>query len=282
MIVDAHQHFWSLARDDYGWLQPELTPLYRDFLPCDLEPLLRRSGISKTVLVQAAPTEAETEFMLELAFANPFIGAVVGWADMERPDFSRRLARLIDLGRGCLKGIRPMVQDIPDPAWLAAPQLDASFQVLAESGLAFDALVRPVHLPFLAERLRRTPSLRVVIDHAAKPAIADGQFDDWRRALGKLAAESSVACKLSGLLTEAGAGWRSETIRPYIETILGHFGPERVLWGSDWPVLELAADYESWLELTMEALSGLTAHDRSAVMGGNAWRFYQIDGEQLP
>jgi L-fuconolactonase len=278
VIVDAHQHFWSLARGDYAWLGPELEPLFRDYLPTDLQPLLRRAGVARTVLVQAAPTEEETQFMLEIAFANPFVAGVVGWVDMERPDFAERLASTKRFSKGYLKGIRPMVQDIADDGWIASPHLDGAFGALAASGLAFDALVKPRHLPYLTERMRRTPALRVVIDHGAKPAIADGDFTAWHQALGVLARETSAMCKLSGLLTEAGPGWTASIIRPYADAILALFGPDRVLWGSDWPVLNLVADYESWLHLTMDSLAGLPADAQAAVLGGNARRFYDWEG----
>lgn len=276
MIVDAHQHFWSLQRPDYGWLTPDLAPLYRDYLPEDLQPLLAASGVDRTVLVQAAATEAETRYLCELAGRCGFVAGIVGWVDMTRGDFAARLEALRSHAAGRLKGIRPMLQDLADDAWVATPGLDDAFEALAQSTLAFDALVFPRHLPWLQQRLDRTPQLRVVIDHAAKPPIARGALEDWREALAPLARREGVYCKLSGLLTEAGPGWQPAQVRPFIDCVLDLFGSERVLWGSDWPVLNLVADYPGWFELAQTCLAGHGAAAVDRVFGGNATHFYRL------
>lgn len=276
MRIDAHQHFWELRRGDYAWLTPELTPLFRDFLPSDLAPHLADAGIDATVLVQAAATEAETHFLLDIAQSTRFVAGVVGWLDLGRSDFADRAASLSATGGGYLKGIRPMIQDIAGDAWVAAPTLDAAFNTLADLGLVFDALVRPRHLPYLAARLRRSPRLRVVIDHAAKPDIAGGSYDSWRAALEPFSRTTGVMCKLSGLLTEATPGCPTADIDRYARSVLDMFGPERVIWGSDWPVVNLTSDYESWFSMTLDALAHLGASDRDLILGGNACHFYSI------
>lgn len=273
--IDAHQHCWRLERGDYAWLTPELAPLYRDFEPADLAPLLRAAGITRTVLVQAAPTDAETDFLLELADKQPFIGAVVGWVDMTRPDLRQRLSTLARHPR--FRGVRPMLQDLPDPRWVLDPALTAAFNALIELDLTFDALVRPVHLAPLRELMNRHPALRVVIDHGAKPDIAGGGFAAWSKALATIGAETQAYCKLSGLVTEAAAGWSAADIESYARHILQVFGPTRTLWGSDWPVLNLAGDYAGWSALADTLLGSLQPNELAAVRGGTAARFYRIE-----
>lgn len=272
--IDAHQHFWLLSRGDYDWLTPALAPIHRDFLPKDLVPFLARAGIEGTVLVQAAATEAETTFMLSLAERHGFILGVVGWTDFEAADAPERIARLA--GHPKLKGLRPMIQDIADDDWMLRPQLDAAFSAMIGQGLVFDALVLPRHLGNLRQLLERHPTLRTVIDHCAKPAIAAGDFAGWARDMKRLAEESGAFCKLSGLVTEAGVGWSVETLRPCVEHVLAHFGPDRLIWGSDWPVCTLAAGYGEWVEATDRLLQGCTDAERAAILGGNAARVYRL------
>src|SRR5579871_3324633 len=239
--VDCHQHFWRLDRGDYGWLTPELGPIHRDFLPGDLAPLIAAAGVTRTVLVQAAPTEAETHFLLSLAEATPFVAGVVGWVDFETRDAVHRIEALA--ARPGLIGLRPMIQDIVDDRWMLREGVQPALAAMAAEGLTFDALVLPRHLPVLREFLARHPALDVVIDHAAKPDIASGRFDAWARDMRAIAAETRVTCKLSGLVTEAAAGWTVETLRPYVDLLVEAFGADRLMWGSDWPVLNLNASY---------------------------------------
>jgi L-fuconolactonase len=272
--IDAHQHFWRPARGDYGWLTPDLAPLYRDFLPADLAPLLERAAISGTVLVQAAPTEAETMFMFGLAEAHPFIEGVVGWTDFEAPDAAERIAALAAHPK--LVGLRPMIQDLPDDDWMLRPELTPAFDALVVHDLVFDALVFPRHLRNLATLLARHPNLRTVVDHGAKPAIASGEIADWASGIATIARETAAFCKLSGLVTEAGEGWSVERLRPYVDHLLAEFGPTRLIWGSDWPVCTLAAEYEDWLHATDTLLQSCTAAEREAILGGNAIRVYRL------
>ena len=273
MRIDAHQHFWTLARGDYGWLTPELDALYRDFSPEDLRPHLARERIDRTVLVQAAPTLAETHHLLELARRTEFVAAVVGWVDLEDPDVA-----LAELAREpLLRGVRPMIQDEPDPEWMLGPSLDPALRGLAALGLRFDALVQPRHLVPLLRFVERHPDLPVVIDHGAKPDIASGAFDDWAEPLAALARSGDVYCKLSGLITEAGPEWKPADLAPYVDHLLQVFGPARLLWGSDWPVVDLAGGHSSWCDATRVLLSGLSNEDRAQILGRTAARFYGIE-----
>ncbi|MCB2136145.1 MAG: amidohydrolase family protein [Rhodobacteraceae bacterium] len=274
MRIDAHQHFWTIARGDYGWLTPAMGPIYRDFAPADLAPLLERAGIEGTVLVQAAPTRAETDFLLKTAAATPFVLGVVGWAEFQSPDAADDIAALAR--EPDLVGLRPMIQDIPDPDWMLRPDLAPAFGAMSIAGLTFDALTLPRHLGRLRTLLAQYPSLRTVIDHGSKPRIEAGDFDDWARDMAGIARDTTAFCKLSGLVTEAGADWTVERLRPYVDHLLETFGPMRLIWGSDWPVCTLAASYERWLETTGSLLDGLDKGEHAAIMGGNAITAYNL------
>ena len=276
-LVDAHQHFWRLSRGDYAWLTPELRALYRDFEPGDLAPLLAANNVAATVLVQAAATEEETHFLFELARKHSFIKGVVGWTDFAAADVASRIAALAAAGGGVLKGLRPMIQDIADPDWVRRPELDAAFAAMIAHDLAFDALVKPAHIPALLARLARHPLLRTVIDHAAKPDIAQGGFDAWAPSLERLARETEAYCKLSGLLTEARPGATLDDLAPYVEHVFACFGPERVLWGSDWPVLDLASDYPGWLDMARRLVGRYAPGFEAKVFGETAAQFYRLE-----
>lgn len=276
MRIDAHQHFWTLQRNDHGWLTPDTGSIYRDFLPDELRPLLAASGIAGTVLVQAAPTVAETEFLLAIADAHPFVRGVVGWVDFESADAGEMIGRLAT--HEALVGLRPMIQDLPDDAWMLRPELDAAFRGLEKHDLTFDALTFPRHLKHLRTLLARHPGLRTVIDHGSKPRIAEAAFDEWADDMAALARETEAFCKLSGLVTEAGTGWDVDRLRPYVSHLLETFGPQRLIWGSDWPVCTLAASYGEWLEATGRLLEGLSDSERDAVFGGNAAKAYRLRG----
>ncbi|GHD62025.1 hydrolase [Thalassobaculum fulvum] len=274
-IIDAHQHFWRLARGDYGWLTRDFEPLYRDFMPADLLPLMRANGVVGTVLVQAAPTEAETRFLLDIADAHPFVRGVVGWTDFEAADVPERIAALAAHPR--LVGLRPMVQDLGDDDWLLRDDLAPAFRAVVEHDLAFDALVLPRHLPRLAALRDRHPDLRIVVDHGAKPAISDRLYEAWAADIAAIAADGRSVCKLSGLATEAGPEWTPDRLRPYVGHLLECFGPRRLIFGSDWPVLTLVGSYDDWISAVHGYLAPLPSDDRAAVLGGNAVRVYRLD-----
>lgn len=272
--IDAHFHSWQLARGDYGWLTPQLKPIYRDVAVPDWWREARPHGLKGGVLVQAAPTEAETLHLLALADAHPEVLGVVGWVDWLAGDAPERIAQLARHPR--LKGLRPMLQDMADPDWILQAALAPCLQAMIDHDLVFDALVKPVHLPRLKVLARRHPRLRVVIDHAAKPDIAHGQWQDWADGMAELARDTAWFCKLSGLLTECGPAPQADAARRWARHVLNEFGAERVLWGSDWPVLELAADYTSWWQETRHLLAHLPPAQQHAVLGGNARRAYQL------
>ncbi len=280
--VDAHLHFWHLARGDYHWLTPAAGPLYRDFAPADIAATLAARDIGAAVAVQAAPTEAETRYLFALARAEPRIAAVVGWTDFEAADAGARIAALHRDGAGRLQGLRPMVQDIADPGWLAHPELDAAFEALIAHDLAFDALVRPRHFPALQARLRRHPALRVVIDHAGKPDIAGDGFAAWADGLAALAAHPGVHCKLSGLLSEAGPGAGADALAPYVAQLFACFGPQRLMWGSDWPVLTARHAYGEWLALATALVRAQDATAEAAVFAATAIDFYRLPAQADP
>ncbi|WP_419740792.1 amidohydrolase family protein [Ruegeria sp.] len=274
MRIDAHQHFWAVARGDYGWLTPDLDVIYRDFTADDLAPMLNDAGIEGTVLVQAAPTVAETEYMLSLADETPFIKGVVGWVDFEASDAATQIAALD--AHPALVGLRPMIQDIADPQWMLGDALTPAFTELIARGLTFDALTLPQHLGPLRKLLARHPDMKVVIDHGSKPLIRDAIIEGWAADMAALASETNAWCKLSGLVTEAAPDWTVDDLRPYVDHLLNSFGPSRLIWGSDWPVCTLASSYERWLETTDLLLSQLSRSERDAVMGGNAARAYNL------
>ena len=270
--IDAHQHFWRIDRGDYGWLTPRSGAIHRDFLPADLAPILARHRIDATILVQAAPTIAETRFLLELATAAPFVAGVVGWVPFEAPDAADQIALLA--AQPGLVGLRPMVQDEPDDDWILRPALRGAFDAMVAHRLVFDALVLPRHLSRLARVLDRHPHLAIVVDHGAKPHIRAGEIATWRADMAIVAAHPNVTCKLSGLVTEAPAGAGLATLKPFIDALLDLFGPQRLIWGSDWPVVELAGGYDRWYALAQDALRDLDDDQRAAVFGGNAARVY--------
>ena len=272
LLIDGHQHFWRVERGDYGWLTPDRADLFRDFGPEDLRPILARHGIDRTVLVQAAPTVAETEFLLEIAAATPFVAGVVGWADFEAPDAADLIARLAK--NPLLIGLRPMVQDIADDDWLLRPELDPALRSLVAHGLVLDALTLPRHLSRLLVVLDRHPDLMVVVDHGSKPPIRERRLDPWRADIAAVAARPNAVCKLSGLVTEAASDWTAAVLRPCVYHLLAVFGPQRLLWGSDWPVVTLAGGYDRWREAALALLSDLDEPERAAILGGNAERTY--------
>jgi len=273
--VDAHQHFWRPRRGDYGWLTPEAHPgLYRDFLPEHLAPLLADAGVTRTVLVQAAPSEAETGFLLELARDADFIAGVVGWVDLDAADAPARIEKLAADAK--LVGLRPMLQDLPDDDWIRRPALRPALQAMAGAGLAFDALVKPRHLPALRRFLDAWPQLRVVVDHGAKPDIAAGALSPWSDEIRGLARESGAFCKLSGLATEAGPHWATETLQPFADVLVEAFGPDRLMWGSDWPVVNEAGGYLAWRAAAEALTRTLAPEARAAVFGATAAAFYGL------
>lgn len=270
--VDAHHHVWRLDRGDYGWITPDMA-IHRDYGLNDLRPLL--VGIDSTVLVQAAPTEAETDYLLEVARGSQgLVKAVVGWIDLAASDAT---ARINQRARDpLLKGLRPMLQDIPDTYWIFRDEVKPALHAMAETGLCLDALIQPRHLPLMQIFANLHPKLKIVIDHAAKPPIASKTMQPWADDLARLASDSNVFCKLSGLATEAGEEWQINDLRPWVEHIFECFGPSRIMWGSDWPVVELTTTYQRWHTIAQRFLFRYDLPERDEIMCDTAVRFYGL------
>jgi len=282
MIIDAHQHFWNPARGDYGWLKPD-NPIHRVFSPADLRPLLAQSGVDATILVQAAPTPAETDYMLGIARQTPWILGVVGWIDLQAGDAEDAIRGRAD--DPLFLGVRPMLQDLSDPDWILQSHLALALKAIAAEGLVFDALILSHQIGTIIELAKRHPHLSIVLDHAAKPPLGDADGTaEWVRSMETLAGLPNVACKVSGLLTEVRRGGGADDVSRAIGILFDLFGPDRLLWGSDWPVLTLsdcfagAGDYQGWFELAREAIAAKYPGAVRAVMGGNAQRIYRPGG----
>ncbi|HEX7390053.1 MAG TPA: amidohydrolase family protein [Acidiphilium sp.] len=268
MRIDAHLHLWRIARGDYGWLTPDL-PICRDYDLADAR--AAAADIDGVVLVQAAPTGAETRLLLDIAReSNGFVRGVVGWTDLAAPDAPERIATLAT--DPLLKGLRPMLQDIADPDWILHADVARGLDAMARAGLSLDLLIRPVHLPHCLTLARRHPGLAMVIDHCAKPDIAGGDFAPWAGLMETVAAETGISCKLSGLVTEAAGN----DIAPFARHAIRTFGPDRLIWGSDWPVLTLAGTYRNWRDTALALVEPELPGAGAKIFGGNAVRFYKL------
>ena len=278
LIVDSHQHFWQVGRFDYPWMTPEVDVLCHDYLPGQLEPILQDNGVHQTVLVQASNSVAETQWLLSLADQNPFIAGVVGWVDLQSADVGRQLDDLAAHPK--FKGVRHLVESEPADDWLSQESVLRGLRELSSRGLSYDLLVHRRHLKYAKTAINECPDLRFVIDHLAKPPIARDEIDEWARDLKPMASARNVWCKLSGLVTEASwTSWRVEDFIPYVDKALEYFGPQRMMFGSDWPVCSLAASYEQVLELFQTLLADLSEGDRESIFAKNASEFYRIEDE---
>lgn len=278
MQIDAHQHYWHPARGDYAWMPRDVPVFYRPYAPPDLAPELAAHGIDATVLVQAAATVGETEYLLGIADATPSVASVVGWIDFENPDDDATLKRLAHHPK--FAGVRPMIQDIPDDDWMLRDDVQWGFRAIADAGLTFDALGFPRHLANFLTILTRYPGMRVVVDHCMKPQIgehSESSFRFWADGMARIAGETGAFCKFSALVTEAGEDWTVEDLRPYADHVLTVFGPERVMWGSDWPVCRYRCEYGVWRAAAETLTAHLSGADRARVFGSTAAAFYGID-----
>ena len=276
MIIDAHQHFWKLDRGDYPWPNETVADIFRDFEPADLAPLLAAAGVDRTVLVQATETVAETEFLLQIASDVDWVAGVVGWVDLAAPDAPKVIDRLQQ--NSALKGLRPMLQNTEETGWILSDTVAPALSHMADLGLCFDALIQPRHLEAISQIARLHPSLPIVIDHIAKPKLGGARMPDakWMQGMRRLAELPNVHCKLSGLVTEIGPAWTMSDLAPFAAHVLQVFGPDKTLFGSDWPVVNLASTYAGWRDTVDELLSTLSAVDRAKIMGGNAQAFYGL------
>jgi len=275
--VDAHHHIWDLTVRDQPWTT-ELPPLRRSFGFAELSPHLQTHDVDGTVLVQTITVAGETPELLDLAARQPMVLGVVGWVNLADPDVAGRLAELRAAPGGQhLAGIRHQVQEEPDPRWLCRPDVRRGLAAVADAGLAYDLLITPPQLAAAIETVADLPELRFVLNHAGKPRIRDRQLEPWRDLIGQLARHGNVTCKLSGLVTEADpAAWAVDDLRPYADTLFDTFGPERLMFGSDWPVCLLAASYDQVITAAEQLTAGLSGAERAAVFGGTAARAYGL------
>lgn len=276
MRIDAHQHYWSIARGDYGWITTEIPKLYRDFLPVDLEPHLRVHQLDGTILVQAAPTVSETDFILRLAEQTPSILGVVGWLDLFDPNHRLHYERFRCHPK--FSGFRIMIQDMTDAEQILEPTFVKALKNYAKDDVPIDLLIVSGQLPPVLDLLRQIPNLRGVIDHIGKPSIRSNEWESWANAMSQAASFPGIHCKISGMVTESRhESWNYEEFVPYIEHILEKFGPYRVMFGSDWPVCLLAAGYDEVLEIVQRALPmSWGEEEKSRLFGVNAKEFYKL------
>ncbi|MDX6685909.1 MAG: L-fuconolactonase [Baekduia sp.] len=276
--IDGHVHVWDLAVRDQPWTAGPLAPLHRSFALADALDERERAGIDGVVLVQTLAVAEETPELLMLAGADAAVMGVVGWVDLTSAGVAEHLCRLQAEPCGDrLVGIRHLVQGEADPRWLCRPDVRRGLSAVADAGLTYDLLILPHQLPAAHETAAALPELRFVVDHLAKPAIATGQLEPWCTGLRALASLPNVACKLSGMVTEADwTSWTVEQLRPYAESVLDAFGPDRVLFGSDWPVCTLAARYDEVVGVAEQLVAALSAAEREAVFGGSARAAYRL------
>lgn len=276
MMIDAHHHLWKYSAADYGWITPEMPAIRRDFLPEDLEPLMHHFGIEGTVAVQARQTIEETTWLLGLAEKHPLIRGVVGWVPLtDGAGVKRSLEPFA--GKRKLRGVRHVVQDEPDPRYILRKDFNEGVSALREFGLRYDILIFERHLPAAIEFVDRHPNQTFILDHVAKPRIKDKIISPWDRNMRELAKRQNVYCKLSGMVTEADPRrWTPEGLRPYIDVALGAFGPRRIMYGSDWPVMLLAGDYARWYGTVSAAIAKLSKAEQDRIMGGTAAEAYGI------
>ena len=274
MNIDSHQHFWKYDPIKNSWIEDHMKVIRRDFLPEDLQPILEKNGFEGCIAVQADQSEEETEFLLSLAENNSFIKGVVGWVDLRAENIEERLAYFTEFKK--LKGVRHIVQAEPDDY-----MLDEKFQhgisLLKQFNLTYDILVFPSQLVAAIELVNKFPNQKFVVDHIAKPLIKEGKIEHWKRDMESLAKSPNVMCKISGMVTEADWSlWKPEDFSPYLDVIFNAFGTDRILFGSDWPVCLLAADYHQQLEIVETYISSFSVEDKENIMGGNAINFYNL------
>jgi L-fuconolactonase len=278
MRIDAHQHFWRYNASEYDWIDHSMACLRRDFLPEDLRRELDAAGFDGAIAVQARQTLEETKWLLGLAGSSPHVLGVVGWVDLRSSNVRSQLAEFVSNPK--FVGVRHIVQSEPDDHFLLQPEFLRGVGVLEEFDLTYDILIYPRHLPVAAEFVKRFPRQRFVLDHLAKPPIKSGNLDPWESGIRELAKHQNVLCKLSGLVTEADwKDWKPPHIEPYLDVALECFGPERVMIGSDWPVCTVAASYSQVMKLAVEYLDLYPEGVRSAVLGGNAEKFWKLDSK---
>jgi L-fuconolactonase len=283
MIIDAHQHFWKLDKPfDYRWLDtPSHAPIRRDFMPDDLLPLLRESGVNRSIVVQTQHNLAETRWFLELAEHHSFLAGVVGWVDLASKDCEKQVEEFAAHPK--FVGVRHITQDEPDDDFIVRTDVMQGMKVLEKHAVPFDLLFYVKHLKHVPQLAKAFPTLPMVIDHLAKPHIKAHKIDDWLPAFRAAAEFPNVYCKLSGMVTEADwQNWTANDLKPYVHAALEDFRPERLMFGSDWPVCTLASPYKDVKDALFEALGPLTQSERSMIFGGTAAKFYKLAAPGAP
>lgn len=273
--IDAHQHFWRYQPQDYGWISDDMPALKQDRLPADVLPLMQSQQVNGCIAVQARQTADETPFLVELASQYPWIAGVIGWLDLR----SNRLPHELECWQqtSVVKGYRHIVQDESNPAeFLADPAFNRGVSAVQQSGKVYEVLIHAKDLAAATTFCARHDQGWLVLDHLGKPAIGRESAADWRQRLAPLATLPHIACKLSGLVTEVGPGWLATDIHPYVDVALELFGPQRLLFGSDWPVCLLAGQYQQVCELTNNAISALSTTEQHAIQGDNARHIYHL------
>ncbi len=278
MKIDSHHHLWAINDTDYVWMSEEHAAIRRNFLSADLDAVLDESGIGGSIAVQARQMTAETDFLLETADTNPRVKAVVGWVALCENGGEPCLERYAAHPK--LAGVRHVVHDEADDDFILRPDFNAGIRNLAKYGLVYDILIFWKHLPQTTAFVDRHPDQPFVVDHIAKPRIVAGNFDtEWAGGIRELARRPQVSCKVSGMLTEVrGATWDNDLLRPYFETVYEAFGPERVMFGSDWPVSLIRSSHAGWTRICEDLTKSMGADERAAFWGGNAARIYGIKG----
>lgn len=273
-IIDTHQHFWKYNPVNYSWINDEMQVIRRDFLPGDLAVVVNEEKLLGTVAVQADQTEAETDWLLQLAAKNDFIKGVVGWVDLRSSHIEERLQHYQQFNK--LKGFRHVLQG-EEPSFMLQERFLNGICKLNEYGFAYDILIFPQHLEAALQLVKQFPEQRFVVDHVAKPTIKDSKIDEWKTGMQQLAKHKNVYCKISGMVTEADwKNWTAEQLKPYIDVVVESFGIDRIMYGSDWPVCLVASTYNKWIETVKDYFSAYSAEDQEKVFSGNAIKFYQL------
>lgn len=276
MMIDSHHHLWKYSAAEYGWISPRMPALRRDFLPEHLEPLMHYFGIEGTVAVQARQSLEETSWLLDLAGKHPVIRGVVGWVPLtDGAGVKKHLEKFAANPK--LRGVRHVIQDEPDPRYILRRDFNEGVRELRAFQLRYDILIFERHLPAAIEFVDRHPDQIFILDHVAKPRIKDKILSPWNRNMREIAKRQNVYCKLSGMITEADpARWTPETLQPYIDTALAAFGPKRLMYGSDWPVMLLAGEYARWFGAVQNAIARLSKTEQDRIMGGAAAEAYGL------
>ena len=276
--IDAHQHLWSYQSSEYAWISEKMSVLARNYLPEQLKEEMKKAKVDGTVVVQARQSLNETGWLLSLAKNSPILRGVVGWAPICSETFPQELERLRQEKK--LKGLRHVIQDEPDDSFILRADFNRGITAMTNTGLVYDILIFARHLPAAARFVDRHPNQVFVLDHLAKPFISKGILDPWRTDIRELAKRKNVYCKVSGMVTEANwSQWRAEELQPYVDTVLGAFGPERLMFGSDWPVCLLATIYSEWFATLHKMLHSLSDSEKQSIFGGVASRVYRLKEE---